>query len=199
VPEEEIRRVRRKYAIDGEYILYVGSLHPRRQIPELLAAVAGSGREGALDRTLVLVGHNNYCPRISISELIRKGGAQSAATYLDFVPEEDLLPLYAGCDIVAYISRYEGFGLPVVEGMACGKPVVTSNNGALREVAGDGAVLVDPTNVAEIRGAFQRLINDRTYYEEIRRKGFQRCQEFSWAKSADGFLAIIREVLREES
>ncbi len=195
VSEETVNEVRSTYALPEVFILYVGSLHQRRQIPEMMAALTRLHREGGFRHRLVLVGHNNYYPPLDVSDLIQSAGAKDIVQYLEFVPEKDLPPLYAAADFVVYISRYEGFGLPVLEAMAMGKPVVTAGVNALAEVADDAALLVDPTSTDEIARAFRRLAEDTGLRENLVQRGRKRAASFSWEKAATETLACFRECL----
>ena len=107
---------------------------------------------------------------------------------------EDLDALYRGADVFAYPSLYEGFGLPVVEAMARGVPTLTSDTSSLPEMAGDAALLVDPTDVAEIADGLARLLTDHAYAEDLRQRGLQRAATFTWAATARATLDVYRQL-----
>src|SRR6185503_20273033 len=113
-----------------------------------------------------------------------------------YVPREELPALYSGATAFVYPSLLEGFGLPVVEAMACGTPVITSNNSALKEVAGNAAVLVDPLSVRELAEAMMRLAEDGGAREELSRRGLRRAEQFSWTRTAELTLDAYRQALR---
>jgi len=112
-----------------------------------------------------------------------------------YVAKDDLPGLYAGARVVAYPSRYEGFGLPVLEAMRCGAPVVTTNVSSMPEVAGDAAVLVDPDDVAGLAEALVRVANDRALARELARRGRDRAGRFSWERCARETLAVYEQVV----
>jgi glycosyltransferase involved in cell wall biosynthesis len=116
---------------------------------------------------------------------------------VDFVSDEDLLLLYNACGLFVYPSLYEGFGLPVIEAMACGTPVACSSVTSLPEVAGDAAQYFDPTKVEEIADAIVRIVSDDSFKEELRQAGMARASSFSWRRAAQETLEVFAEVLRE--
>ncbi len=163
-------------AEEGEYVLTVGTLEPRKNLPRLGAAARRAGVE------LRIVGARGW------------GGVEtdgSSARWLGFVTDDELARLYRGALCVAYPSLYEGFGLPVIEAMACGAAVVTSAGSATEEVAGGAAVLVDPRDPDAIASGIQEAIERR---EELGRRGLARAAEFSWARAAEETAAVYREV-----
>jgi glycosyltransferase involved in cell wall biosynthesis len=125
---------------------------------------------------------------------IEQLGLGKDVIFLDFVPHQDLPVLYSGADIFVYPSLYEGFGLPVLEAMACGTPVICSNVSSLPEIAGDAAILVDPHHVEELSQAIYCLLMDAAKKEELREKGLKRAQMFSWEKTASKTLEVYQEV-----
>ena len=180
VPEERIRVVPNAVgepfgpegpAADGEYVLAVGTLEPRKNLERLAEAVRRTGLE------LRVVGAPGW------------GGVRVST--LGFVPDEELARLYRGALCVAYPSLYEGFGIPVLEAMACGAPVVTSAAGALAELAGGAAVLVDPLDPAAIATGIEEAVGRR---EELSAAGLERARAFSWAASAEATAAVYREL-----
>jgi len=192
---EKVAAARRRYELPEEFGLYVGSIHQRRQIPEMIRAMGLARRARAIDHHLVLVGHNNFHPPISMDRLIADSGGEGFVRWIDFVPEADLRALYAAADFVTYISRYEGFGLPVIEAMAAGRPVVTARAASLPEVAGDAALLVDPQSVDDIADAYARLATDFGLREELAQRGSDRAQAFSWDRTARETLAVLSDCL----
>lgn len=197
VPADEVSRVRRKYGLPERFLLFVGSVHQRRQIPEIAAAVASLARETGSPWHLAVAGHNNYYPPTPLSAIARRAGAEGLVHFLDFVPEEDLLPLYAGCGFAVYVSRYEGFGLPVLEAMAAGKAVLTSNTTALAEIAGDAALLVDPESSEAIAEGVRRLIHDTELRDSLGARGRTHAGGFSWRRAAVETLEALRECLSQ--
>ncbi len=163
-------------AAAGDYVLAVGTLEPRKNLPRLVAAARQLGVE------LRVAGERGW------------GGvdvARDGVVWLGRVSDDELAALYRGARCVAYPSLYEGFGLPVLEAMACGAPVVTSAGGAAEEVAGDAAVLVDPLDSASIAAGIEDALTRRA---ELARRGLERARDFSWRTAAARTIAVYREV-----
>lgn len=179
--------------VDAPYILSVGSLEPGKNRGRLIRALRALRAEG-LPQRLVIAGqpawkyHDDYA-------LVRELGMTDAVTFLGYVPDERLPALYAGADAFAGPSLYEGFGLPVLEAMACGVPVVTSATGATAEVAGDAAVLVDPLSMTSIADGLRSVLWDEARRRELRERGLQRAGEFSWTRAADETHAVYERLV----
>ena len=164
-------------AAEGDYVLAVGTLEPRKNLPRLIEAARRVGIE------LRVVGERGW------------GGVDvdgAGVRWLGRVADEELARLYRGARCVAYTSVYECFGIPVVEAMACGAPVVTSRGGATEEVADGAAVLVDPLDPAEIAAGIERASFER---EELSRRGRERARAFTWAAVAEATVVVYREAL----
>ena len=165
---------------EGDYVLAVGTLEPRKNLHRLIEASSGLGPE------LRIVGRRGWGDvDVDVDE--------SRVRWLGEVPDEELAVLYRGAGCMAYPSLYEGFGYPVVEGMACGTPVVTSAGGATEEIAGGAAVLVDPLDPASIRAGIEEAIANR---DELAPKGLARAQAFAPDRFAEATVAVYREALR---
>lgn len=173
---DDVARVRRRYGLDGPYVLFAGTNEPRKNLPRLVEACA---RPGGMP--LVLAGPAGW------GEQVPAGGS---VRVLGLVPEDDLRALYAGADVFAYPSLREGFGLPVLEAMAQGAPVVTSRGTSTEEVAGGAAVLVDPFDVADIaRGLDEAHATSR----ELAAAGRARAAAATWDRTAELTVAAYRE------
>jgi glycosyltransferase involved in cell wall biosynthesis len=187
-------RVRARYGLEGPYVLFVGLLEPKKNLAGLLDAVARLVRSGAWgDTRLVLAG----APGWGLEDLpgrIAGLGLDSIVRRLGPVPEADLPALYAGALAFVFPSLWEGFGLPVLEAMAAGTPVVASGRGALPEVTGGAALLVEPEAgaLAEALGA---VLADKALRERLREAGLARAQAFSWERTARETMAIYREAV----
>src|SRR5205085_12488654 len=158
------------------YSLYVGNLEPRKNLERLIEAFA---RVPAKDHQLVIVGNRWYHGAVA-EQKARSLGLNGRVKFLGYVPREDLPAIFSGATALVYPSLLEGFGLPIVEAMACGAPVITSNNSSMKEVAADAALLVDPRNVNEITEALTRMAEDGALREALSRKGLKRAAEFCW-------------------
>jgi glycosyltransferase involved in cell wall biosynthesis len=184
VPEERIRVIPNAVddafvpegpAADGDYVLTVGTLEPRKNLLRVAEAANRLGVE------LRVVGARGWGG-------VDLGG--DGVRWLGWVPDDELARLYRGARCVAYASVYEGFGIPVLEAMACGAAVVTSRGGATEEVADGAAVLVDPLDPAEIAGGIERASAER---DELSRRGIERARGFTWPAVADATVAVYRE------
>ena len=174
------------------YFLYVGNLEPRKNLERLIEAFA---RMPQKEHRLVIVG-NRWYHGGAAEQKARALGLNGRVKFLGYVPREDLPGLFSGATALVYPSLLEGFGLPIVEAMACGAPVITSNNSSMKEVAKDAAVLVDPRNVREMTDALVRVAEDEGLRKELSRRGLLRAKEFSWERTAELTREVYREVLR---
>lgn len=195
VPEEEIRRVKRKHSIEGDYILTVSTIEPRKNLIRLVAA-CGELRRRGLPHKLVIAGQRGWMSE-PLFEFIAKERLSELVIFAGYVADCDLPALYSGASAFACVSLYEGFGLPLIEAMACGAPSIASNGSSLVEVAGDGALLVDPENEMEIAEALMRVIEDERLRDHLRERGIARSKEFSWRQSAEELLRVYRKVMSE--
>lgn len=191
-----IQAVRQRYGMEGEYILFVGTIEPRKNIPFLLQAYARMKEtwQGASAMPkLVLAGKKGWlCESIfTILDDLKLG---SSVVLTGGVPLEDLPALYTGACLFVMPSLYEGFGLPVLEAMSCGTPVVCSDISSLPEVAGDAALLVSPQDMVGLAAAMQRLCQDQTLREQMRARGLAWAVAFSWERAARETLAVYQAV-----
>lgn len=194
---EEIQSSLKRAEIDFSYILYVGSVEPRKNLPRLLEAYALL-RQWSVTWDLVIVGARNFWKTTPVAEVFKRLGLQSCVHFTGYISEEDLPAIYNGADLFIFPSLYEGFGLPVLEAMACGTPVVTSNSSSLPEVAGEAAILIDPYDVDAMAAAMQCILSDPNLAEELAAKGIARAREFSWERTARETIAVYEEVLGEK-
>lgn len=190
-----IQKTLAKYKIRPPYILSVSRLNPRKNLVSLAGAFSQLKRELRLPHQLVLAGRGDYKTAKTIALIRKAGGPDILLT--GFVDDEDLPSLYQGADIFVYPSLFEGAGLPVLEAMAAGVPVIASNTSSLPEIVGDAGITIDPLSVDEIIQAVRRLASDRDLKEEYRRRGRVRAAEFSWDKAAQKTLKIYQDLSRE--
>jgi glycosyltransferase involved in cell wall biosynthesis len=190
--------VKARYGIRrGAFVLSGGGAEPRKNIVRLIEAF---GRAPKLREAmnLVVVGGMERGAE-PILEAVRRARLQEAVIFPGHVPLEDLRALYAGCSLFAFPSLYEGFGMPVLEAMACGAPVVSSNASSLPEVVGDAALLVDPRDPEAWARAMTRVLDDANLREDLRRKGALRVKAFSWEQSARDQLRVYQELAQEKT
>ena len=189
VSAREIADVKARYGLTNKpYILCVGTIEPRKNHLRLLRAFRVSRAQST--HALVVVGKRGWGTESFFSEL-EHNPTPAEVHVLSNVPTEDLPMLYGGAAFLAYPSLYEGFGLPIVEAMACGCPVLTSNRSSMAEIANGAAVLVDPTQTTSIAEGIGRLALNVKLQDELRQKGLERRQWFSWTKSARRIVEIL--------
>jgi glycosyltransferase involved in cell wall biosynthesis len=182
------REMRRKHQLPDRYVLSVGSLEPGKNRGRLIRAYSDATGTGD-DCPLIIVGQPAWQYEADY-HLVRQLHLDQRVRFLGYVPDDDLPAMYSAATAFAYPSLYEGFGLPVLEAMACGTPVLTSNTSATAEVAGDAALLVDPWNEHAIQASLSRLLTDDALQDELRQRGFKRAAQFSWDRTARETLAI---------
>lgn len=182
--------VRARYALPERFILYVGTIEPRKNLMRLMSAFADARRAG-ITQQLVCVGPYGWASR-DLSGHIERLGIQDAVRFTGYVPFDDLPAIYNLGDFFVFPSLYEGFGLPVVEAMASGLPVLTSNTSSLGEIAGDAAETIDPTDTDALASAMRRLATDRDLRRERSQLGLQRARSFSWTQTAREMLAVYQ-------
>ena len=195
-----LAEVRERYGLAESYLLYVGTLHPRKNLARLVRAfglVAGSPaatfQSPVSNLQLVLAGQKGWLYKDLLTE-VRRLGLEDRVLLTGYVPKDDLAALLSGAQAFIYPSLYEGFGLPVLEAMACGTPVVCSNVSSLPEVAGDAALLVDPLDVEAIAQAILDLIADDSVGRELVARGYRQIECFSWRRCAQEALEVFEEV-----
>jgi len=191
---EEAERIRRKYGIRDRYIFCVGSFASGiKNLPGILKAFSIMNDTLIESHQMVIAGE--IFERIpEASDLIRKLKRQDRVICLGYVPDAELPSIYRNAEIFMFPSLHEGFGIPVLEAMACGTPVITSNITGMPEVAGDAALLVDPYSIDEMKVGMERALTDVGLRENLTKKGLQRAQLFSWASTAERTLKIYEEV-----
>jgi len=192
LPRENIAAVRSLYGLDERFILTVGAIEPRKNLDRLFEAYAKLRSKG-LPYQLVHVGPKGWLQEDLIVK-IDQLSLQESVRFLGLLPLADLVAVYNAASLFVYPSLYEGFGLPVLEAMACGCPVVTANTSSLPEVAGDAAVLVDPYQVDAIAQGIGEVLENTNLAAELRERGWQQAQRFSWQRTALETLKVYHEV-----
>jgi glycosyltransferase involved in cell wall biosynthesis len=181
--EAERERVRERYQIRGRFVLFAGNVKPHKNLERLIRAFARVRcQEGNEDLRLVLIG-DDVSRYASLRRTADEAGVRQEVRFFGFVPHETLAALYRMATVFAFPSLYEGFGLPPLEAMACGTPVVTSRISSLPEVVGDGALLVDPYNEDDIAQGIARVLDDEDLRARLVERGLERAASYSWARS----------------
>ncbi len=196
--EADCELIAQRYQVNHPFILYAGAIRPHKNVVRIIEAFSALKSELQKeqefpDLKLIIIGDDlSGHPRLRRTVVRR--GVQNDVRFLGFVPIEVLRIFYDVAKIFVFPSLYEGFGLPPLEAMAHGTPVVTSNTSSLPEVVGDAALLVNPENVFEIRRALQRALLDPALRARMKERGYEQAQRFSWTSSVSRILEIYREV-----
>jgi glycosyltransferase involved in cell wall biosynthesis len=184
--------LKKKYGIKKDFVLYVGTLQPRKNVARLIEAFSKIKK----DIELVVVGKRGWLYE-EILEAPKKFGVESKVRFLESVPDADLPSFYKNALCFALPSLYEGFGLPVLEAMKYGCPVLTSNISSLPEAGGDAALYVNPENVEDIAKNLELLIKDEVLREKLAKKGHEQVKKFSWEKTAKETLNVLTKIANE--
>jgi len=187
---------KKRYNLPEKYLLYVGDINYNKNLPHLLKAF----KELALkDYSLVLVGKAFKNLRLKearrIAEVIKELGLKEKVQVLGFVSDNDLVKIYNLARLFCFPSLYEGFGLVILEAMACGCPVLTSNTSSLPEVAGEAAFLVDPHSTQSITEGIKTILGDEKFRQDLIEAGLGRAKEFSWEKTAQKTIEVYQKIL----
>ncbi len=185
--QNKLEEFKKKYQIKDKFIFYIGSIFNRRHLPEIIKAF--EKKVGQLPNyQFLIIGANHTSPFIDIDGLIRGVNQQlrrPAILRQDYLAERDLVALYNAADLLIWLSDYEGFGLPILESMACATPVVTSSFGSLPEVAGDAAIYIqDSKNINEISQAIEQGLFDKNLRQKLIKQGLAQAKRFSWQRCA---------------
>jgi glycosyltransferase involved in cell wall biosynthesis len=191
--ERELQRIRHTYGIAQDYILSVGSIQPRKNLSRLISAyvhLRGARPDSKLPQ-LVIVGKRAWLYDETLKS-IDESGAGTSIIVTGYVPDNDLPALYSGALCFVYPSYFEGFGLPPLEAMKCGTPVIAGNRTSLPEVVGDAGLLVDPFDVEALAAAIEQLIDDPDFRLQLRAKGLNRARMFDWRETARRTLEVYQ-------
>ena len=188
--------LRKKYKIDSPFILYVGQIqHPNKNIVRLLRAFSKIKSDFRETHKLVLVGKSHPSANI-VYQTVDELHLNKDVFFTGYIPDEDLPYFYNAADLFIYISLFEGFGIPLLEALSCGTPVIASRSSSLPEVIGQGGILVNPFNEEEIAASIYEVLSDKHLQKRLQREGIKRAKMFSWGKSAAELLGVYEEVYR---
>ncbi|MCS7051142.1 MAG: glycosyltransferase family 4 protein, partial [Thermomicrobium sp.] len=191
VPDEELARWRDRNGVPERFILFVGTLQPRKNLVTLLEAYARLGPD--FSWPLFVVGAPGWLES-PIYRRVEELGLTGRVRFVGYAPPEELRAWYSAATLFVYPSVYEGFGLPVLEAMACGVPVIAADRSALPEVAGEAAVLADPTDPQALATAMRSLADDEALRRALARAGQERARAFSWERTARETAAVYRRL-----
>ncbi len=182
------------YNFSQPYILFVSTIEPRKNIIALISAFNQLKQKHKIDQHLILIGQKGWKYEKIFAE-IERSPWKDHIHHLNYLSDEEVALFYSKADVFVYPSHYEGFGLPVLEAMTLGAPVVTSHTSSLPEVAGDAALLIDPNDASHLAEAMLRVISDSQLRQELIEKGKNRSKLFSWEKTAQATLQVYRDLM----
>lgn len=193
-PIESVDGVRAQYHLPSQYGLFIGTLQPRKNLVRLLEAYAQLRRRGVIQWPLVVVGASGH-QGSTLQSTAQALQIADNVHFLGYLDDDVVAALFCGAHLFLFPSLFEGFGLPVLEAQSYGVPVMCANNSSLPEIAGDAALLVDPTDVNAIADAMVRLSEDEALRQELIAAGYENIKRFSWEKAARETLAVFEKVL----
>jgi glycosyltransferase involved in cell wall biosynthesis len=179
---EALAAFRTRHSLPEQFVLYVGTLEPRKNLTTLLDAYAQIARQSAVP---LLVGGGKGWMYDAVFARLEALGLRDRVHFVGYLDEEELPLWYAAARLFVFPSLYEGFGMPPLEAMACGTPVVTSNSSSLPEVVGDAGLMVAPMDVDALADAIMRLLSDEALHADLRERGLRRAQQFAWHTTAE--------------
>ncbi|MDD3928062.1 MAG: glycosyltransferase family 1 protein [bacterium] len=194
--EEGERYIARKYGVQSRYILNVGTIEPRKNLSCLLQAFNLLRSRHGVDYCLLIVGSSGWRNSNIYNTYRECGFTENEVKFLGYVSDMDMPYLYAGAELFVFPSLYEGFGLPPLEAMACGCPVITSNVSSLPEVVGDAGLMVSPDDIEGLAQTMGRVLKDEYLRQQMSLKGLERARQFSWEKTAHRMLDMFSSVAR---
>jgi glycosyltransferase involved in cell wall biosynthesis len=190
------RELARRLRLPQRFFLFLGALEPRKNVVALVRALALLREQGDAETHLVIAGAEGW-DNAQVHREVRRRGLEEQVRFLGYVAAADLPALYGATLAFVYPSLYEGFGLPPLEAMASGAPVICSNTSSLPEVTGDAAVLVDPESVGDLAAALRRVRDDESLRLRLKGAGLERSRLFSWGRAARATLEVYHEAVTE--
>ncbi|HKM08162.1 MAG TPA: glycosyltransferase family 1 protein [Sphaerochaeta sp.] len=195
--KETIQEVSAKLGLTGDYFLYLGTLEPRKNIPRLIEAYALLQKKLEKVPKLVLAGRKGWLYE-TIFERVKELGLEKDVIFAGYVSNEDTPPLMAGAKAFLFPSLYEGFGMPPLEAMACGTPVIVANTASLPEVVGDGGLYVDPFDIGSMVEAMERIVLDADLCKQLSLSGIEHASQFTWDNSGKILASVCRAIAGKE-
>lgn len=194
-PTDEIEHVKKKHSVKGSYILFVGNIEPRKNLKNILLAYEQLGAKLRKQHSLLLIGAKGWQDG-EIFDIIKRLKSQGNTIQMpeQYVHDEELPAFYSGASVFVYPSMYEGFGIPPLEAMACGTPVVSADNSSLPEAVGDGGLLVNAESSSDISEAVKNILSDIELRDRLVKNGYAQVDRFSWSHEAHKLLDILQEL-----
>jgi len=181
--KKDIIKTLEKYQIDSDYILFIGTLEPRKNLISLINAFKKVQLNGFNNYKLVIAGRKGWFYK-PIFEIVKRNNLEKQVIFTGFIDEHDKPFLISGAKIFVYPSKYEGFGIPVLEALSCGIPTITSNISSMPEVAGDAALLINPESETELTNAICSLLTDNDLQQVLRKKAIIQSNKYTWEITA---------------
>ena len=195
--DNALSQIRVKYGLPKNFILTVSTIEPRKNICGLIKAFSNYICENRDSKLCLVIAGQKSWGYLQAHELVKELNAEGKIMFTDYIEDEDLPYIYNLAEFFVYPSFYEGFGLPALEALSCGKAVISSNTSSLPEVTGEAAILVDPNEVGQLQGAIKKLDTDGKLREELSDKALCQARKFSWENTAKSTLNVYEEVLNE--
>lgn len=194
ISEVEKQAIKDKFTEGTDYFLFVGTIHPRKNVPMLLKAFNQFKTESGTTLKLLIAGKTMWS-NTETTQLLNELEHKAAIVFTGRINDSELAELTAAAKAITYIPIFEGFGIPLLEGMQCGVPVITSNITSMPEVVGDAGILVNPFNQNEIAQAMQKITVDKNFHEELSSKSILQAKRFSWEKTAQFVMDAIKKTI----
>ena len=191
--EDKISGICSKYSIQRPFVFFLGNVEPRKNLPRLIRAFKRVKLERKIKHHLVIGGSRSW-HYPELEESYKNSGIMECIKFVNYVEENDISALYQASDLFVFPSLYEGFGLPILEAMACGVPVITSNVSSMPEVGGNAVYYVNPHSEEEIAAAIYYVLSDRGAWRELQQKGFERVRQFNWKSTAEKTQRVFEEL-----
>jgi glycosyltransferase involved in cell wall biosynthesis len=195
LPPKQTEETRKRLGVEDDFILFVGTPEPRKNLITLLRALTEVRRNTELRPQLVIAGKRGWHLNEILAE-IASAGLTERLKFTDYISDGDLCALYSSCTVCIYPSLYEGFGLPPLEAMACGAPVITSNIPSIVETTGNAAHLISPNDVQQLAQAIVEMIAEGGKRLRLSRAGLERASQFTWERTAELTLQVYKETLK---
>ena len=193
--EKDVSAVRRKYRLPARYIMYTGTLDPRKNVEGILHSYAALDKKLKKEYGLVLAGGKGWKDESILATIDELRAAGESILTTGYVPDKDLPSIYTGASLFVYPSFYEGFGIPLLEAMACGVPVISADNTSLPEVVGSAGLYVKAEDEEGLTLLMERVLTNSGLASQLREKGFKQAKKFSWEKSAQELLAVLEKII----